>query len=49
LTTVRLDFDLQGRAAFNRLLRLIEGPSAPAPPNAIVELIVRESTGPVAN
>jgi DNA-binding LacI/PurR family transcriptional regulator len=48
LTTVRLDFDLQGRAAFNRLLRLIEGPSAPAPPTAIVELIVRESTGPVA-
>ena len=47
LTTVRLDFDLQGRAAFRRLLRLIEGPSVPPPPPpATAELILRESTAP---
>jgi DNA-binding LacI/PurR family transcriptional regulator len=46
LTTVQLDFDTQGRAAFHRLLRLIEVPSAPPPPAPAVELIVRESTSP---
>lgn len=44
LTTVQLDFETQGRAAFHRLLRLIEGPSASPPPPLTVELIVREST-----
>ncbi|MGC5172630.1 LacI family DNA-binding transcriptional regulator [Micromonospora sp. DT81.3] len=46
LTTVRLDFDLQGRAAFRRLLRLIEGPSVQPAPLATAEFILRESTGP---
>jgi DNA-binding LacI/PurR family transcriptional regulator len=46
LTTVKQDFGIQGRAAFARLLRRIEGPSAPAVPTPTVELIVRQSSGP---
>lgn len=44
LTTVHGDFDMQGRSAFARLLRLIEGtPAAPAA-RIPVELVVRQST-----
>ena len=46
LTTVRIDFDVQGRTALRRLLQHIDGsPIAPAesPP---VELVLRESVGP---
>lgn len=44
LTTVHGDFDMQGRSAFSRLLRLIEG-TPPAPSARVpVELIVRQST-----
>ncbi|BDZ65339.1 LacI family DNA-binding transcriptional regulator [Agromyces mangrovi Wang et al. 2018] len=44
LTTVRQDFDLQGRIAFGRLLQLIDGPGAyTAPPN-VPDLVVRRST-----
>jgi LacI family transcriptional regulator len=46
LTTVEADFDRTGRAAFRRLLGLIEGGAAIARTDAPVRLIVRESTGP---
>ena len=49
LSTVRLDFDLLGRAAFYRLLGMIEGPSAPPAPLLTADLIVRDSTGPAAD
>lgn len=46
LTTVEADFDRTGRAAFRRLLGLIEGGATIARTDAPVRLIVRESTGP---
>ncbi|WP_353808732.1 LacI family DNA-binding transcriptional regulator [Agromyces sp. SYSU T00194] len=47
LTTVRQDFDLQGRIAFGRLLQLIDGPDAYTVPPNVPELIVRRSTAPM--
>ena len=47
LTTVEADFDRTGRAAFRRLLGLIEGGSRIARTDAPVRLIVRESTVPL--
>jgi len=45
LTTVRLDFDLQGRLAFAKLLeRLGETTPGPPPPPFVGELIIRSST-----
>jgi DNA-binding LacI/PurR family transcriptional regulator len=45
LTTIRLDFDLQGRLAFAKLLeRLGETVPGPPPPPFVGELIIRSST-----
>ncbi|BDZ51856.1 LacI family transcriptional regulator [Frondihabitans sucicola] len=49
LTTVSLDFDLQGRLSFLQILELIEGPTAQAsklPYQFSPQLVVRASTAP---
>jgi DNA-binding LacI/PurR family transcriptional regulator len=48
LTTVRLDFELQGRLAVQRLLRLIGDADALPPTRGVLpELKIRQSSGPV--
>ena len=46
LTTLRLDFNAQGRDAVQQLLALIDGVPPPPPSARRPELIVRRSTGP---
>ncbi|PJJ70561.1 LacI family transcriptional regulator [Diaminobutyricimonas aerilata] len=46
LTTVKLDFEGQGRAAFARLLRVIDQTKTPVPAQAGAQLRIRESSGP---
>jgi DNA-binding LacI/PurR family transcriptional regulator len=49
LTTVRLDFDRQGRIAIDRLLRMIDGARVADPIAELKpELFVRASTGPAS-
>jgi DNA-binding LacI/PurR family transcriptional regulator len=49
LTTIRLDFEGLGRAAFSRLRTLVDPEHAPAPTLwSEPELVVRESSGPPA-
>lgn len=48
LTTVQADFDVTGRAAFDRLLGLIGGEPAPRSTQEPVRLIVRSSTARAA-
>ena len=47
LTTVQADFERTGRAAFRRLLGLIEGEPPARRMDASERLVTRESTGPV--
>ncbi len=46
LTTLRMDFAAQGRAAANELIGRVEGARTPEPAAPASELIVRRSTGP---
>jgi DNA-binding LacI/PurR family transcriptional regulator len=46
LTTVRQDFERQGRAALGRLLALINSDDGPLPQRPQTELVVRASSGP---
>jgi DNA-binding LacI/PurR family transcriptional regulator len=46
LTTVRIDFDVQGRAALGRLLQRIRGVDVERETSPAVELVLRESVGP---
>ncbi|HWS51523.1 MAG TPA: LacI family DNA-binding transcriptional regulator [Microbacterium sp.] len=48
LTTVRQDIDAKGEAAANMLLALLRDESVPPMPPLPTELVVRDSTGPVA-
>lgn len=46
LTTLRVDFEEAGRAAFLSLLAFLEGRPTPPPIDDTAPLVVRESTGP---
>jgi LacI family transcriptional regulator len=46
LTTVRQDFERQGRAALGRLLALMNSDDGPLPARPQTELVVRASSGP---
>jgi len=46
LTTVRNDFETQGRAAVHRLLALIERTEMPSVVVPVPQLVVRRSSGP---
>ncbi|WP_353829182.1 LacI family DNA-binding transcriptional regulator [Agromyces sp. SYSU T0242] len=48
LTTLRLDFEAQGRAAVHELLALVEPEVARRTAESLPELVVRASTGPAA-